>query len=107
MTDQATTTREALPAIAEASSRGSDLGRLASAWIALCDACDAAGPDIPYELRSTRRDLETRIIEAPAANVAELLLKGRVVKRWFDAPEVGAYWAGRLLAGDAARLADS
>jgi hypothetical protein len=92
---------------ANASLGACELARLLAEWLALCDACDADGPDISNELICTRRDLETRIIETPAANVAELLLKGRVAKRYFDDRETAAFWAGRLLADDAARLAAS
>ncbi|HEY8125990.1 MAG TPA: hypothetical protein VIF88_11290 [Methylocystis sp.] len=100
--------RAAAPATLDGgSNNASPLASLLAAWLSLCEACDAAGPDVPYELRSTRCDLETRIIETPARNIAELLLKGRVVKRWFDARETAAVWAGRLLADDAARLAAS
>ncbi len=89
-------------------SRGaSGLASLLAVWLALCDDCDAADPDIRYEPRFDLDDLEWRIIQTPAANMAELLLKGRVAKRWFDTRKPSAFFAGARLADDAARLADS
>ncbi len=90
----------------DASRCASGIGHLLAEWLALCDAFNAAEP-VPFALRRELDDLEWRIIETPAANMAELLLKGRVAKSWFDDRRAPAYFAGEKLAADAARLLNS
>lgn len=97
----------AVPSCDPNASRGAPgIAHLLPEWLALCDAFDAAEP-VPSELRHALDDLEWRIIETPAANMAELLLKGRVVKTWFDDLRPPAYFAGQKLADEPARLANS
>ncbi len=97
----------AVPSCDPNASRGAPgIAHLLPEWFALCDAFDAAEP-VPFELRRVLDDLEWRIIETPAANMAELLLKGRIAKTWFDDGVPSAYFAGLKLADDAARLANS